>query len=63
MKSIRQRRRNRHRVEAAQKWTCNGGTITGTILWINDPPPETELVETYGEIHIIGSRVRIVDQQ
>ncbi|MHC5936169.1 hypothetical protein [Nostoc sp.] len=39
----------------------NAGTINGTILWVNDAPPEAELVETYGEIEIVGNRVRIVD--
>lgn len=37
------------------------GIITGNILWINDSPPEEELIETYGTIEMVGNKVRIID--
>ncbi|QLE46502.1 hypothetical protein FD723_40535 (plasmid) [Nostoc sp. C052] len=37
------------------------GTITGNVLWVNDPPPDEELVETYGQIEFVGNKVRIVE--
>jgi hypothetical protein len=41
--------------------SASDGTISGTILWVNDPPPPEEEIETTDEIQIIGNKVMIVD--